>query len=106
MLASEADVLAEPSESSDPESEMFHGKEFLLAHRVGFWYPFCQGHPGLGFRSLSIRRLSLDNMQDRGLSCYDNYTSNVRSFCLKLQSIINTFQARVDAVGRVAEIVV
>mmetsp|Transcript_29775 Transcript_29775/g.79134 ORF Transcript_29775/g.79134 Transcript_29775/m.79134 type:complete len:276 (-) Transcript_29775:385-1212(-) len=44
--AGEADVLAEPSESRDPASEMFYGRELLLAHRVLRKRISC-GAPGL-----------------------------------------------------------
>ena len=66
------------------------------------------GAPWLGvFRAgQSVRRQSLDNMQYRGLGCCDICNSNARSLCLKLQLIIGSLQARVDAAGKAAEIIV
>ena len=79
MSAGEAHVLTQPSESRNLASEMFYGKELLLACRTLRKDP-CQHvwrgssvygsrsvmvSIGLGVQSVSVRRWSLNNVQDR-----------------------------------------
>ena len=73
--------------------------EHLTARTTSCWFPLCHDH-----QSASVRRWSLDHMQDRGPICCDIYKSDVRSHCLKLQLIIDSVQSRVDAAGKAAAI--
>ena len=69
---------------------------------------FRHGHPhkSIGSALQITCRLLEHCVQDRWPSCEDIYKSNVRSNCLKLQPIISILQARVDAAGNAAEMIV
>lgn len=67
---------------------------------ISLWYSLCQDHPGAECSECFSSATIVDNTHDRASSCYETYKSNVRSQCLKLQPIIDSMQALVDAADR------